>query len=255
MPNILIVESDSPEVATRRKATNGATEAESYASVLGRIRADATFSLCAPYEGDTPPLDGIDAVVFTGSGVEWNTDDDRAEPLRAYMRRVFKAGLPTFGSCNGMQLAASVLGGSTGASPNGREDGVALDVRLTEAGKTHPMMAGKADTYAMPCVHRDEVQALPKGATLLASNAHSSVQAFAYERDGVAFWGCQYHPEYTLASLAGYLGKEERVTPQVAADLALADDDDAAAVRLGAQPGAFAFATRTLELRNWLNQI
>ena len=104
------------------------------------------------------------------------------------MRKVFEAGLPTLGSCNGMQLAASVLGGQSSASPNGREDGLARDVTLTEAGRAHPFMAGRIDGYAAPCVHRDEVSRLPDGAVVLATNNHSEVQAFAYENDGIRFW-------------------------------------------------------------------
>ena len=66
----------------------------------------------SPYDGDeTPDLSGFDGIAFTGSSVEWNTDDERAAPLAAVMRAGFAAGLPTIGSCNGMQLAASVLGG------------------------------------------------------------------------------------------------------------------------------------------------
>lgn len=252
MSHILIVESNTADIVARQTAERGETEAEGYARVLGQLREGLRFSIANPYTGDDPDLDDFDAVVFTGSSVVWNTDDDRAEPLRACMARVFEKRLPTFGSCNGMQLAASVLGGSSRASPNGREDGIARDVRLTEAGRKHPMMADRQDGFAVPCVHRDEVRVLPEGATLLAGNAHSPVQAFAYERDGVRFWGCQYHPEYRLASLSGYLLEQGRVTPQTSRDLATAESDAEAAARLGTTPEAQALETRTLELRNWL---
>lgn len=73
-----------------------------------------------PYDGDgTPDLLGFDGIVFTGSSVGWNTDDTRAAPLAAVMRDGFAAGVPTLGSCNGMQLAASVLGGSTAPRQTG----------------------------------------------------------------------------------------------------------------------------------------
>ena len=103
------------------------------------------------------------------------------------MRDGFAVGLPTIGSCNGMQLAASVLGGSSTASPNGREDGLSGDIRLTNAGRNHVMMAGREDGYAVPCTHRDEVVRLPEVGVRLAGNGHSAVQAFAIDCDGIDF--------------------------------------------------------------------
>ena len=112
--------------------------------------------MISPYDGDeTPDLSGFDCIAFTGLSVEWNTDDERAAPLAAVMRAGFAARIPTIKSCNGMQLAASVLGGSSSASPNGREDGISGDICLTDSGRDHPMMAGRDDGYAVPCTHRD----------------------------------------------------------------------------------------------------
>jgi len=180
MPHILIIDSNPAEANAPFVEAQGRTLGENYAHALRICRDDLNITIVAPYDGeDTPPLAAFDGVVFTGSSVAWNTDDARAAPLAGVMRRVFDQGLPTLGSCNGMQLAASVLGGSTGEAPKGREDGYARDIKLTDAGRTHPLLAGREDGYAVPCVHRDEVVNLPEGAQLLAGNAHSGVQAFA----------------------------------------------------------------------------
>ena len=74
-----------------------------------------------PYEGilNADDFAGVDGVVFTGSGVSWSTDAPEAACQRAAMELAFDAGLPSWGSCNGMQLAAVVLGGQVAASPNG----------------------------------------------------------------------------------------------------------------------------------------
>ncbi len=253
MPRILIIDSNPKDLNDVIRAEGGHGLGEGYAAVLSALREDLEITVVAPYDGEkTPDIKGFDGVVFTGSSVEWNTDDARAEPLARIMRDVFARGLPTLGSCNGMQLAASVLGGASDASPNGREDGLARDIRLTPEGKTHPMMAGRRDGYAVPCVHRDEVVRLPGGAELLAGNAHSNVQAFAYERDGVKFWGMQYHPEFTPEFVGAYMMATGRETDPQLPDLLKAQDDDAAAQRLGTTSEDQRLEGRTIELRNWL---
>jgi GMP synthase (glutamine-hydrolysing) len=44
--------------------------------------------------------------------------------------------------------------------------------------------------------------ASPEGATLLASNSHSHVQAAIIPLGNSTVWGVQYHPEYDLQQLA-----------------------------------------------------
>ena len=253
MPNILIIDSDTAELNAGFIASQGMTTGQNYAAALMACDAKVSATVVAPYEGDaTPQLQGFDGVVFTGSGVSWNTDDTRAEPLAEIMRKVFAAGLPTLGSCNGMQLAASVLGGSSAASPKGREDGLARDVQLTEAGRHHPFMAGRREGFAVPCVHRDEVSQLPEGAVLLATNAHSEVQAFAYEKNGIRFWGVQYHPEYDPKNFGPDLIRWERLPEEAARDIAAAPEDPEAAARLGIRAEDLWPEVRMTELRNWL---
>tara|TARA_R110002110_G_scaffold40504_7_gene129496 strand:- start:2928 stop:3698 length:771 start_codon:yes stop_codon:yes gene_type:complete len=253
MPNILIVDSNTEEANAPFLEHQDATIGEGYAAALNACRDDLSITIVSPYQGENlPPLDGFDGVVFTGSSVDWNTDDARAKPLAEAMRRVFAEGLPTLGSCNGMQLAASVLGGRSEASPNGREDGLAREITLTEAGRAHPLLQGRQAGYAVPCVHRDEVTQLPEGAVLLAGNAHSGVQAFAYEKDGVKFWGMQYHPEIDPANLGPSMGRLGLMPPQETADLARVEHDPEAAARLGIRHSDMQPEVRMTELRNWL---
>ena len=256
MLRILVIDSDPAEQNAQIIRETARTTGQNYAAVLQDLCADVQTTVIAPYDGDPiPDLRDVHGAVFTGSGVSWNTDDARAEPLRVVMRAVFGQGVPTLGSCNGMQLAASVLGGASDSSPNGREDGMARAIRLTDVGKVHPMLAGRRDGYAVPCVHRDEVIALPEGAALLATNAHSNVQAFAYERDGVSFWGMQYHPECTPAFIGAYTGASGKISAEMAADMARAETDEDAAHRLGTTPHEQQTAGRTVEIRNWLAHV
>lgn len=254
MLHILVVDSDPEDINEMLRAQRGTGTGENYAAALRTCRDDVAITIVAPYDGDAlPPLDGFEGVVFTGSMVDWDTEDARAAPLADAMRHVFDKGLPTLGSCNGMQLAASVLGGQSAASPNGREDGLAKDIKLTQAGRTHPFLQGRLDGYAAPCVHRDEVTRLPEGAVLLSRNAHSGVQAFAYERNGIMFWGVQYHPELDPAELGPGLCRRGLISHEEARALAVAGKDENAAYALGVRPEDMTPQIRMTELRNWLN--
>lgn len=251
MTNILIFEGNTPELLARGKSA-----ASFFLKTFQALDPTLTLKVVCPYAGpvDADVYEDVHGIVHTGSGVDWATDAPEAAPLRAEMERSFQQCRPIWGSCNGAQLAAVVLGGKVGASPNGVEVGPALDLQLTDTGLDHPMMAGRGNGYSVPCIHRDEVQALPEGATLLAGNAHSPVQALVYERAGVRFWGVQYHPEMRLADVAAATGGSGllRAGRDAHADLALADTDAAAAERLGISVADMALPARARELVNWL---
>ena len=255
MTTILIVESNSVAMVEAALARGDTGLAEQFAGALLAIDPDLAIRTVAPYAKEELDLDGVDGVVFTGSGVEWSTDDTRAAPLHSAMALALKSGLPVHGSCNGMQLAASVLGGKVGASPNGCEDGLACDVQLTDAGRAHPMLAGRRDGYAVPCVHRDEVQELPVDAVLLASNAHSPVQAFAYNAHGADFWGCQYHPEYSPGFVADGLERYREGADDLAQAVRAAEGDEEAAKGFGTNVAELTLPLRDIELRNWLDHV
>ncbi|WP_298839970.1 type 1 glutamine amidotransferase [uncultured Roseobacter sp.] len=253
---IVVVDNDPAEINAKKRATYGETTGEGYASALRAVAPSCHVTIVAPYDGEPlPELGGLDGAVFTGSAVDWTTDDARAEPLAIAMRTVFAAGVPCLGSCNGFQLAASVLGGASQPSPSGREDGLARNIRLTPEGRRHPLLEGRSDGYAVPCVHRDEVVRVPEGATVLASNNHSPVQAMAYEREGVRFWGMQYHPEYSLAFIGARVRDWELLPNAEADDLMSADQDPAASDRLGVRFSDMQSETRLTEIRNWIRSL
>src|SRR5262249_40685971 len=52
-------------------------------------------------------------------------------------RAVWQAGVPSFGSCWGLQLMTAALGGTVHLNPNGREIGVARRISPTDAGRRH----------------------------------------------------------------------------------------------------------------------
>ncbi|MGI3183941.1 type 1 glutamine amidotransferase [Nioella aestuarii] len=231
--------------------------APDFTSVLQDIDRSVDIRIVAPYDAPFTDADlqGTDGAIFTGSAVVWGVDAPEAAPLRAVMERVFAAHIPSYGSCNGMQMAAYVLGGASQPSPNGREDGLARDIRLTEAGQTHPFLTGRRSVYAVPCIHLHEVTRLPDRAVLLAGNAHSPVQAFAYDDGATRFWGVQYHPEVTPHAMANVLEAIGGYPQSLCDDLRLAGTDAGAARRLGVAPGDLQPDQRVTEIRNWFNSL
>ncbi|WP_127112909.1 type 1 glutamine amidotransferase [Shimia sediminis] len=254
MTQILIIESNSADLLAQGKSASGF-----FLRTFMALDPSMTIKVACPYAGPLADdiYDGVDGVVYTGSGVDWATNAPEAAPLRAEMERTFQQNRPVWGSCNGLQLAAVVLGGDVGASPNGFEIGPAKNITRSDPGAAHAMMAGRVDGWAVPCVHRDEVQKLPEGATLIAGNPHSPVQAMVYEAGGVDFWGTQYHPEMSMADVAASTGGKGlfRDGQDLTADLAVADTDDAAAARLGTSTSDLTLDTRARELINWLAHV
>jgi GMP synthase (glutamine-hydrolysing) len=125
-----------------------------------------------------------------------------------FMRAVFRSGTPAFGSCAGLQLATVAAGGSVRPNRNGHEAAFARRIVPTDEGLRHPLLAGRPRAFDAPAIHSDEVESLPPGGTLLASNAVTEVQAAEIRCDGGIFWGVQYHPEISLGEVAAALRRQ-----------------------------------------------
>jgi GMP synthase (glutamine-hydrolysing) len=151
---------------------------------------------------DGQALEGYDGITITGSSLHIYEGGVEVKRQVELVRAALATGTPVFGSCWGLQVIAAATGGSVRKNPKGREIGFGRGIRLTEAGRKHPMYAGKLDVFNAPTVHLDEVESLPGGATVLATNAISSVQSVEIRTKGSVAWGVQYHPEYPLRELA-----------------------------------------------------
>lgn len=245
---VLIVDNNSAERNAQARAGGRRTWAELYEHALAVLQPNIHTDTVNPYVRVPDPafLTEFDGFAFSGSGVDWAVDAPEAAPLRRVMEQALATGRPVIGSCNGMQLGALVLGGRVGASPKGVEIGLAHDIRLTKAGRAHPLMAGREDVYSAPCIHRDEVQDLSQHATLIAQNDHCPVQAFACQTGGVDFWGVQYHPELPPADLAALI--------KGVATLNAEHRDVADALAEGSTPPSDG-RYRLREIANWLDHL
>ena len=148
-------------------------------------------------------LKTYDGILWPGCNLTvYHDDDERVQRMIKIVDLAFEAGIPQFGSCWAAQIAVYVAGGTVAVNPKGREMGVARKIYLTNAGKSHPMYEGKPPVFDGFISHDDEITVMPKGATILASNDFTSIQAVDVAYKNGSFWATQYHPEYDLKEMA-----------------------------------------------------
>lgn len=207
---LLVVEGNVRAAREAHAAVFGLTPSESYGSVLGEIEPGLVADIAFPAdEGanlpDAAGLEGYDGVVLTGSALHVYDLEPAVRRQVDLMRAVYAAGVPAFGSCWGLQVATVAAGGDVRANPAGREIGFARNVARIGAGLDHPLLAGRPEAFTVPAIHLDAVAVPPSGATVLARNGLSAVQAAEIAHEGGLFWGVQYHPEFSLGEVAAIL--------------------------------------------------
>jgi GMP synthase (glutamine-hydrolysing) len=221
VPRYLAAQSELPDQRAARRHRAGKSAGETYAATLRQRRPGAQVSLLSPADEDAvlpsqAELAAFDAVFLAGSPMHVHTDTPPVERQLAFMRAVFASGVPSFGSCAGLQVAVAAAGGRVRKMPERMEAGVARRISPPEAGQAHPLLKGRPASRDAAGVHGDEVEALPPGATLLASHGVTKVQAAEIRFDRGVFGGVPYHPERALEAVAIALRSQ-------AADLAKAD--------------------------------
>lgn len=208
-----MAESETPEAREKRRESVGRSSGETYLDILHKLAPGAACDRVQPADADAalPPgatLAGYDAVFLTGSPLHLYEETPETRRTVAFMRSVFASGTPAFGSCSGLQVATVAAGGSVRPNARSLEAGFARRITPTEEGRAHPLLAGRPASYDAPAIHTDEVEALPPGATLLAGNRLTEVQAAEIRFDAGVFWGVQYHPEIGLDEVAGALRRQ-----------------------------------------------
>lgn len=262
--------------AAGRQALRGAgatLAGELYRRLLVDLEPAAQVDVAAlGDDGFDPPaeLRSYDGIAWTGSNLTIHRDTPAVRRQLDLARAAFAAGVPSFGSCWAVHVAVTAAGGRCAANPRGREFGIARTITLTDAGRAHPLYAGRAVAFDAFTSHEDHVVETGPGTTVLAGNRFSPVQAVAVERDAGVFWAVQYHPEYDLIDVArlGILR-----APQLIAQGFFADPADAAgylrqfealhadrsrrdlAYRLGVDDDVLDPRLRTAEARAWLERL
>lgn len=203
--HILVIDGNVAEIRARQIAAVGYDSGNGYARTLRSLDPTLEISVLTAADGSRLPsgvaLADYDGVTMTGSALNIYNGGAPVTHQIELAKAVFAAGVPFFGSCWGLQVAATAAGGEVRANPRGREFGFGRRILLNDAGRTHRLFAGKPLTFEALTVHRDEIASLPSGAQLLAANEFG-VQAATFRFAAGTFWGVQYHPEYDYVDIA-----------------------------------------------------
>lgn len=207
-PRILVI--DGYPVVDRENLTQSGMglAGDLYKSMLRSICPNARFEVIYPSDTTTGLPHGMamsdfDGVAWTGCSLTIFKDDDERIPRHIELaRQAYRVGVPQYGTCWGIQIAAVAAGGTVAANPAGREMGIARKITLSPSGRGHLLYEDKPSTFDGFVSHFDEVTHLPAGAEVLASNAFTRVQALSVHHQRGTFWGLQYHPEYNLHEMA-----------------------------------------------------
>jgi GMP synthase (glutamine-hydrolysing) len=143
---------------------------------------------CDAPAGERPDLEGIDAVVLTGStaGVYEVDEEPWIDDQLALVRELVERRVPTLGVCFGHQLANAALGG--------RVEHVGTTSRYVAADLADdPLFEGVEPV--VPAVHGDVVREPGAEMDVIASADYYS--AFATRHRTAPLWTVQFHPEFT----------------------------------------------------------
>lgn len=141
-------------------------------------------------------LDNVHGVISMGGPQNVGESHPWMEREMAFLKAAHDANLPVIGICLGAQLIAAALGGTVEKLPQPEVGFHTVD--LTIPAQTEQLLAGVPWTHMQFHSHAYGITKLPAGATLLASSAGCTVQAF---KAGLRTIGFQFHPECDRAMI------------------------------------------------------
>ena len=167
------------------------------------------------YKGDPlPSIDSLRGVVITGSPAMVTERPDWSEASARWLARIVESdSVPVLGLCYGHQLLAHALGGEVGPNPKGREMGTVqvtfhfeeTDIAVRQ-GRPTPIF--EVGVYNGHMSHFESVLRPPVNAEILAHTALDPHSVLAF---GPRQWGVQFHPEFDLEIMQGYVEARREV--------------------------------------------
>ncbi len=131
-------------------------------------------------------------VIHSGSELSVTKTAPFTQKAVTYIQKIRDKGVSQMGICYGHQLICLALAGkhAVRSSPNGLEAGWS-NVTFNNGAMN---VLGIRESEVVFQYHFDEVIKLPEGSEILATNAHTQIQAYVnYEQH---LFGTQFHPEF-----------------------------------------------------------
>ena len=274
MPHhLLVVASETPEQRDQRRSQTGASSDETYTQTLLSLVPDAVVETVSCVDDGMQlaerDLKSFDGAFFAGSPIEMHSDSAEARSAARFMTEIFEAGVPAFGSCAGLQIAAVAAGGKSGPRSPWMQAGFVRGIVATDAGRDHFLLAERPLAWDAPAMHASVVAEMPEGGKVLARSKHTPVEAAEIRHQNGVFYGVQYHPEIALGEIASALRRETsdliaqglaRSEADVEAysamldDLAKSPERSDLAWRLGVDADVIDPTRRLTEIRNFLRR-
>jgi GMP synthase (glutamine-hydrolysing) len=206
MPRLVLMEGNTSKKRARGAELGVRSSSQIYVEAIRTHFPDLELDTINAADEDWAFPDGrnwsdYDGLIVTGSSLHAYDTEFAVTNQIVLVAEAGETGMPIFGSCWGLQIAVMAAGGEVEYNPRGREVGIARKIVPNEAGRAHPIFSLKNAAFDAPCIHYDEVTRLPDSAVLLASNAHSKVQAALIPVGQSTVWAVQYHPEFDLKQL------------------------------------------------------
>ena len=143
---------------------------------------------------DSSVLEGYDAL-YVGGASEANVLEPKKYPFVNDCILLIKfagdAGIPTFASCFGFQLAVLAFGGEILSKDEDYEMG-SIPITLTNLATIDPVFSGISDKFPALSIHRQYAVELPAGLDLLA---YTPDCLHSFKLRGKPLWAFQFHPE------------------------------------------------------------
>ncbi|MFY0654433.1 MAG: type 1 glutamine amidotransferase [Cyclobacteriaceae bacterium] len=202
---LLVVEGNPKELWAAREEMGGVAYHKRFKSMISLLCPDAEVAFAFP--ADHKPgislvqLSRFDGILLTGSSLFLNDNIPEVTRQLEFADLLFDSGLPIYGSCWGLQVAAVVAGGNVSQCEKGREFGISSPIELSEDGRNHDFFKSRESGFQSLCIHADEVSIAPSRSTILAKNKHSKIQAMCFKYKASEFFGVQYHPEFKISDM------------------------------------------------------
>lgn len=247
-----------------------------YADMLMQRQPLAVYDVLLPSDNgvDMPSakdLHSYAGIIWTGCNLTIYDTANRSVCNQIELaKNAYEVGVPSFGSCWGIQMATVAAGGEVKSNPKGREMGLGRKIHLTSEAYNHPMFDGKPRVFEGFVSHDDMVTTLPPGGVLLATNSFAPIQAVAVTHKSGTFWATQYHCEYDLHEMArlvvarekrlvaaGFFRGHEDLMVLVDRMEELAQEPDRKDLRwqLAIDDDVLSDSIRQCEFVNWLNKL